>query len=606
MRRRGVPILNAALALCLCSTGAAAAVNHEAEFAARFKAAASRQRAELAGRLSYDDNTPATVAALMPLLKSNDAELRADTAYMLRNFNSRVLESAAPALFDALASDPAWRVRANAAYALMTLPENANAPAAFSKCATDRDDQVRAACAKGLSIIARKRHDSDKNVLSLLVTDLGDNSRLVRYGAATGFAELGSTDPSVIHALAARLDVEPDPWVRGAIARAIAASGPAAEPALPALTRAVLDPLPLYTADNVIAAMTAIGAPAVPTLIATMGYRGPTGARYQDRAASAAKTALLKLKVPMTGALIAALQHGPTRQRELAAAVLGEKGADATAAIPTLADALKDDDAGVRRAATTSLGQLTAYDTGALLPLLGALNDPDSGVREAAVAALRNGLGGSFVGNERALAASRAGKPTPKPLDILPPPLVAQTAKALGGRLGDSDFTVAGIAAEALGEMGPQAAPALGSLKAALLAPHGNNTRDAADALVAMGGIGAPLLIEAVRKGASPADHSGAGIRDRAASGLATLGEKGQLGSYKGAAVAALIEGLSDRRSDVRSDVAGALGSLGRSGDVASMKTTVVAALEAAMGREHEDDARQAMQSALRNWGVGS
>src|SRR6185437_9396020 len=110
----------------------------------------------------------------------------------------------------------------------------------------------------------------------------------------------------------------------------------------------------------------------------------------------------------------------------------------------------------------------------------------------------------------------------------------------------------------------------LGSLKAALLAPHGNNTRDAADALAAMGSIGAPVLIEAVRKGASPADHSGIGIRGRAASGLATLGGKGQLGSYKSAAVGALIEGLSDPRSDVRSDVAGALGSLGRSGDVAS------------------------------------
>jgi HEAT repeat protein len=598
--------LNAALALCLCSAGAAAAGNHEAEFAARFKAAAPKQRAELAGRLSYGDNTPAMVAALMPLLKSNDAELRADTAYMLRNFNSRVLEPAAPALVDALASDPAWRVRANAAYALMTLPENANARAAFSKCATDRDDRVRAACVKGLSTTARKGHDSDKNVLLLLAADLGDSSRLVRYGAATGLAESGSTDPSVIHALAARLDVEPDPWVRSAIARAIAAAGPAAEPALPALTRAVLDPLPLYTADSVIAAMTAIGAPAVPTLIATMGYLGPAGVRYQGRAASAARTALLKLRVPMTGPLIAALQHGPTRQRELAAAVLGEKGAEATAAIPTLADALKDDDAGVRRAAATSLGQLTAYDTAALLPLLGASGDPDSGVREAVVAALRNGLSGSFVSNERALAASRAGKSTPKPLDTLPPPLIAQTAKALGARLGDSDFAVAGIAAEALGEMGPQAAPALGSLKAALLAPHGNNTRDAADALVAMGSIGAPLLIEAVRKGASPADHSGIGIRGRAASGLATLDGKGQLGSDRSAAVAALIEGLSDPRSDVRSDIATALGSLARSGDVASMKTTVVAALKTAMDREHEDDARQAMQSALRNWGVGS
>jgi HEAT repeat protein len=575
----------------------------EAELAARFKAAAPAQRAELAGRLSHSNDTPAVVAALVPLLKSDDADLRADTAYMLRNFYSRALEPAAPALLGALASDPAWRVRANAAYALMTLPENADVLPAFGQCATDRDERVRAACAKGLATVARTRHAVDKHVLSLLVTGLGDGSRLVRYGAADGLAELKATDPSVIHALAARLDIEPDPWVRGAIAQAIATSGPAAEPALPALTRAVLDPLPLYTADSVVAAMAAIGAPAVPTLIVTLGYRGPWSSR---RAAIDAKAALLELQVPMTGPLIVALQRGPAQQRMFAADVLGEKGAEATTATPALAVALEDDDAGVRRASTTSLGDLTAYDTHALSALLGALGDPDSDVREAAVEAFRDGLGGSFVSRERAIAASQADKLVPKPLDILPPALITQTAKALGARLGDSDITVAAIAAQALGKMGAQAAPALGALKKALLDPDGDNAHDAAEALTAMGSIGAPVLIEAVRKGASAADGNEIGIRGRAAAGLATLGWNKQLGDYKGAAVAALIEGLSDPRGDVRGDVAEALGSLGQSGDVASMKTTVVAALKAAMDREQDDNAKQSMQLAMRNWGVGS
>jgi HEAT repeat protein len=601
VRSKGLLILNTALALCLCSTVAVAG-DHEAELAAQFAAASPAQRAKLATRLSNGDDTPAMVAALVPFLKSDDADLRADTAYMLRNFYSRALQQAVPALIGALASDPSWRVRANAAYAVMTLPENADVLAAFGKCVADRDERVRAACAKGLGAAAKAQH-ADRQVASLLTTDLDDGSRLVRYGAAVGFAELKSADPSVIHALAARLDVEPDPWVRGAIAKAIASSGPAAEPALPALTRAVLDPLPLYTADQVVAAMAAIGAPAVPTLIATLGYRGPGSSR---RAAIDAKEALLKLQVPMTGPLIIALQRGPAQQRALAADVLGDKGAEAIAAIPALAVALEDDDAGVRRAAATSLGDLTAYDIHALPALLGALEDPDANVREAAVNALDDGLGGAFGSHDRAMAASAAGKPVLKPVDVLPPPLVAQTARALGARLGDTHGAVAGIAAEALGKMGPQAAPALGALKTALLAPESGNARDVADALAAMGSTGAPLLIEAVRTGASSPDQNNIGIRGRAASGLATLAWNKQLGDYKNPAVAALIEGLSDPRGDVRGDVAEALGSLGQSGDFVSMKTMVVAALKTAMDREQDDDTKQSMQLAMRNWGVGS
>jgi len=602
VRSKGVLILNAVLALWSCSAFAVAG-NHETGLAAEFKAATPTERAKLAGSLSYGNNTPAVVAALLPFLRSDDAELRADTAYLLRRFHSDALQSAAPALLGALASDPAWRVRANAAYALMTLPENAGVLPAFGKCASDRDERVRAACAMGVATVARTRHAVDEHVLSLLVTDLGDDSRLVRYGAAGGLAEIKATDPSVIHALAARLDIEPDPWVRGAIALALAASGPAAEPALPALTRAVLDPLPLYTANQVVNAMAAIGTPAVPTLIATLGYRGPRSSR---RAAIDAKAALLKLRVPMTGPLIMALQRGPAQQRMLAADVLGEKDAEAIAAIPALAGALSDEDAGVRRAATASLGYLAEYDTRALPALLGALEDPDANVREAAVNALDDGLDGAFGSHDRAMAASGAGKPVPKPVDVLPPPLVAQMARALGAHLGDSRGAVAGIAAEALGKMGPRAAPALGALKTALLAPQSGNARDAADALAAMGSMGAPLLIEAVRTGASSADQNNIGIRGRAAAGLATLAGNHQLGDYKDAAVAALIEGLSDPRGDVRGDVADALGSLGQSGDFLSMKTTVVAAFKAAMDREQDDNAKRSMQLAMRNWGVGS
>lgn len=604
MKIKRILVLVAACASCFCSALAVAGT-HEAELAAQFEAATPAERAKPSSLLNYRNNTSATVAALVPFLKSSDADLRADTAYVFGRFHSSALQPAIPGLVIALTGDPAWRVRANAAYALMTVPKSAGALAVFEKCTSDRDERVRAACAKGLGIIAKAQHAGDARVMSSLAASLGDASRLVRYGAATAFAELESTDTFVIHALAARLDVEPDPWVRGAIAQAIAMSGAAAEPALPALTRAVLDPLPLYTANQVIAAMTAIGAPAVPTLVATLAYRTP-GARYPARAAIAAKTALVQLQVPMTAPLITAVQRGPAQQRMLAAMVLGKKGAGAVEAIPALAAALDDEDASVRRAATETLGDLAEYDTGALPALLGALEDPDANVREAAVNALDDGLGGTFVSNARAMAASRAGQPVPKPVAILPPPLVARMARALGARLGDSDMAVAGIAAEALGKMGPQAAPALAALETALLDPDGDNARDVADALAAMGSIGAPLLIEAVRTGASSADQNNIGIRGRAAAGLATLAGNKQLGDYKDAAVAALIDGLSDPRSDVRGQVAEALGELGPAGDLPSMQGTVVAALKNAMGREQDDNAKQSMQLAMRNWGAGS
>src|SRR5690348_18455888 len=106
------------------------------------------------------------VAALVPFLQSDDAELRVDTAYVLRGFYSRALQSAAPALLAALADDSAWRVRANAAYALMAIPQSAGTLAAFGKCAADRDERVPAAFPKGRGTIGKAQPDDDRHVMA--------------------------------------------------------------------------------------------------------------------------------------------------------------------------------------------------------------------------------------------------------------------------------------------------------------------------------------------------------------------------------------------------------------------------------------------------------
>ena len=76
MRGKGILLLNTVLVLCSCSA-IAAADDHEAGLAAQFKAAAPAERAKLARNLSYRNDTPAMVAALLPLLEGDDAELAA-------------------------------------------------------------------------------------------------------------------------------------------------------------------------------------------------------------------------------------------------------------------------------------------------------------------------------------------------------------------------------------------------------------------------------------------------------------------------------------------------------------------------------------------------
>jgi HEAT repeat protein len=153
-------------------------------------------------------------------------------------------------------------------------------------------------------------------------------------------------------------------------AEALGEMGPEARSAIPALTEVLKDPqfapyrpyyaLALLKIDRQAAKL------AVPTLIEALEGKGPT-ARLSEPHASAF--------------------------RKQAVSALGPRAAEAPDAIPALAHALADIDAGVRQEAANALGEIGAHARPALPALRKALTDPDEGVRSEASRALKK-IGG--------------------------------------------------------------------------------------------------------------------------------------------------------------------------------------------------------------------
>jgi len=146
--------------------------------------------------------------------------------------------------------------------------------------------------------------------------------------------------------------------------------GPEAQAAVPALSEVLKDPqfsayrpyyaLALSKIDRQAAKL------AVPAIIQALEGKGPA-ARLSEEAASAL--------------------------RKQAASALGLMAGDARDAIPVLANALADGDAGVRQEAAKALGAIGAEARDAVPSLRKALGDPDETVRSQASAALKK-IGG--------------------------------------------------------------------------------------------------------------------------------------------------------------------------------------------------------------------
>jgi len=159
------------------------------------------------------------------------------------------------------------------------------------------------------------------------------------------------------------------------------------------------------------------------------------------------------------------LKSSDPEMRRAAAKGLSEAGPDAKTAITALTSALSDKDLFVRRFAAQALGEIGPDAKSAVKPLTDALKDPKKEVAEAAATAL-----GKIGAVEPLTALVRDSKrelgPRRRAIEALG--MMKSDAKsavpALTGALKDKDLRIE--AADALGEIGPDASSALKELEA--------------------------------------------------------------------------------------------------------------------------------------------
>ena len=171
----------------------------------------------------YSDNPQLSEAAVTTLRYLNQVEscqpalaLMSDPVEAVRRATTLTLghlidEEVVALLNEALASDPDWQVRRNAAQSL-ALHAPSEAVPVLGAALGDEHWQVRKFAAQALQQVA------DDQVIPALVTALSDESSDVRRDASTALGNLG--DPSVLNALQQTLD-DPDMDVRINSQRAI-------------------------------------------------------------------------------------------------------------------------------------------------------------------------------------------------------------------------------------------------------------------------------------------------------------------------------------------------------------------------------------------------
>lgn len=261
-------------------------------------------------------------------------------------------------------------------------------------------------------------------------------------------------------------------------------------------------------------------------------------------------------RVARLGALLR--DDAEAERRAAAAWGLGEQGAAALGAAPSLRGALRRDaDTGVRAAAAEALGRIPGAVRAAADELFAALGDESQVVRFTAARALASQplrvedgalarlipLVDSPDDDVRGFAVWSLGELGPS---------AAEAAPALERALRDEDRR-RGVASQALAKLGPAALPAAPALVDVLRADDARRRWNAAIALGRIGpaaGAHAGALRQALRDG-DPR------VRSQAALAL------GRLRAREPASVAALTDALGDDEREVRAQAARALGWLG-------------------------------------------
>ncbi len=420
-----------------------------------------------------------------------------------------------------------------------------------------------------------------------LVEQLKQDDYLTRCQAADSLAALG---PGAEPAIPALIDALGNGnQVQWKASRVLLVIGPPSVPALVAADKGHSNPEVRSQAFCVLGLMGREAQAALPVLQASLGRKTDrVVAVYRLRQIDPEGAFYLPTLVPGTKqpipTLIDSLRDPDAIQQALAADVLSKIGPVAKQAIPALLELLKHKDAGVRAVAATALGSMGPEAESAIKPLLRALQDGNWFVRRQSAAALpriapRN--------REVALALARlltdstdnARRSAAEALERMGPGAEA-AVRALSEALQDS--TAGNAAATALGKIGPAARAAVPALIQAM------KDADAQYAvIVALGRIGPdaqaaiPALIKAI-------EDKGELVPPAAVESLARIGPAaippltavlregqpavrmraaetlGRIGSAAKAALPALSEALQDANASVRVEAAQALWRISR------------------------------------------
>lgn len=386
--------------------------------------------------------------------------------------------------------------------------------AVFKEALKDADEEVRQQGATGLARLGSRA----ETAVDALAAALKDRNATVRQHVAYTLAQIGPEARPAVLALAAALH-DDQAVVRQLAAQALSVIGPAAKAAVPALLIALKD----AEAGVRLSAVEALGniGPAakdtVPALLTVLdkGDNGPVPPGRFGR-----------FGAPFAQPFASPRYLSPASARQLAAEALGRIGPDARAAVPALFKLLKDG------------GSLEGTAAAAL-----------RGIGKPAVPALVEGL---QHGGLRLVCIETLGS-----IGAAPAKAVAVMMESLSAR----EDRLRRQSAFALGQLGEAAKPAVPALiKVLTTADNGAGLRGlAAQALgeIGPGGAAAVTSLRAALKDADPF------VRHRAAYALGRIGPKAK------GATAALKELLKDQDAYVRRAAAHALKQIGAgAGDI--------------------------------------